>query len=332
MNKNTKSKISLGLDSRREFIKTSAVLAGAVSLIGINPLFAATNDKKGDMEFITLNNGVTMPILGFGTLKLGKDTQKAVEWALECGYRLFDTAQSYANEEGVGAALKATGIKREELFITSKVFAPYVNEQKLPPSFEISLKKLNVDYVDLLLIHQPVNDTYGAWRAMSKLYKQKRTRAIGVSNFYPYRLVDFIMNNEIKPQVNQVECHPFFQDIEGQKIMQEWGIAMEGWSPFAQGGNNIFNNATLKSIANKYNKSVAQVVLRWHIQRNIIAIPRSHKLEHIKENFNVFDFALDSADMQSIASLETHKRLLDHHDANRIKWFNERKAGENLGR
>lgn len=295
-------------------------------------LSASLATQAGKIPAFTLNNGVIMPAIGFGTLKLGdaKQTQKAVEDALEAGYRLFDTAQSYANEEAVGYALKATGIKREELFITCKLFRPFANEALAGKAYFASLKKLQIDYADLYLIHQPVNDTYGAWRAMSKLYKDKAVRAIGVSNFNPARIMDFVQNNEIKPAVNQIECHPHFQQEAALQNLKALGIQMEAFSPLKQARDNILNDKTLAKIAKSHNKTVAQVILRWVYQRGIISIAKSTKIERMRENLAIFDFSLSVGEMAQIAKLETGKPLLDHQDTQRIKWLNERVAGENL--
>ena len=339
---------------RREFLGHSAkigVALGAVATFGSANLLAnsadsstsSTNganlakDSSTDLSKIptfTLNNGVIMPAVGFGTLKLGdtKATQKAVEDALEAGYRLFDTAQSYANEEAVGYAFKATGVKRDELFITCKLFRPYANEALAGKAYFESLKKLQIDYADLYLIHQPVNDTYGAWRAMSALYKDKAVRAIGVSNFNPARIMDFVQNNEIKPAVNQIECHPHFQNEKALQNLKELGIQMEAFSPLKQARDNILNDKVLSKIAKSHKKSVAQVILRWIYQRGIISVTKTTKPTRMRENLNIFDFELTSADLAKIAKLETGKPLLDHQDPARIKWFNERTAGESLKR
>lgn len=338
---------------RRDFLADSAKIGAGLALfsggmlfgaggnaidssadLGVNPNANPSANPANQMPSFTLNNGVVMPVAGFGTLKLGdtKATQKAVEEALEAGYRLFDTAQSYANEEGVGFALKATGVKREELFITCKLFRPYANEELAGKAYYESLKKLQIDYADLYLIHQPVNDTYGAWRAMSKLYKKKEVRAIGVSNFNPARIMDFVQNNEIKPAVNQIECHPHFQQIKAQENLKALGIQMEAFSPLKQARDNILKDATLSKIAKAHGKSVAQVILRWIYQRGIVSIVKTSKAERMRENLNIFDFELNSADMAKIAKLETNKPMLDHQDPQRIKWFNERTAGESLKR
>ncbi len=324
--------------SRREFIVDSAKLGAALALFGGATLFSskanAANLGANSVPTFTLNNGVLMPAAGFGTLKLGDTaaTQKAVEQALEAGYRLIDTAQSYANEEGVGLALKATGVKREELFITCKLFRPYANEALAGKAYFESLKKLRIDYADLYLIHQPVNDTYGAWRAMSKLYKDKAVRAIGVSNFNPARIMDFVQNNEIKPTVNQIECHPYFQNVAAQENLKALGIQMEAFSPLKQTRDNILQDKTLVKIARAHKKSVAQVILRWVYQRGIVGIVKTSRPERMRENLAIFDFTLSAADMAQIAKLETNKPMLDHQDPQRIKWFNERTAGESLKR
>lgn len=287
-----------------------------------------TNTKGATMEFITLNNGVRMPILGYGVFQIEpKDTQKCVEDAIGVGYRSIDTAQAYFNEAEVGAALKTAiggGVKREELFITTKVWINNYEESKALKSIETSLKKLQIDYLDLLLLHQPFNDVYGAWRAMSRLYKEGRIKALGVSNFYPDRLVDFCLNNEIKPAVNQIECSPLHAQFEVQEVLQEYGVAMESWAPFGEGKNNMFSNPILAGIGKKYNKSIAQVILRWQIQRGIIVIPKTVRKERMIENFDVFDFSLSDSDMQSIAGLDEKQSLfLSHQDPKMVKWLIE---------
>ena len=242
------------------------------------------------MKYVTLNNGVKMPILGFGVFQIDdmKECEEAVYNALKAGYRLIDTAASYRNEEAVGRAIKRSGIPREEIFVTTKLWVSDANYEKAKLAFETSLKKLDLEYIDLYLIHQPFNDVYGAWRAMTELYKEGKIKAIGVSNFYPDRLVDFIMNNEVVPAVNQVETHPFNQQVKANEIMKEYGVQIESWGPFAEGKNGIFTNEILSEIGKKYNKSVAQVVLRWLIQRDVVVIPKSVRKERIEENFNKF--------------------------------------------
>ena len=280
------------------------------------------------MKYVTLNNGIKMPILGFGVFQIDdmKECEEAVYNALKAGYRLIDTAAAYRNEEAVGRAIKRSGIPREEIFVTTKLWVNDVNYEKAKLAFEASLKKLDLEYIDLYLIHQPFNDVYGAWRAMTELYKEGKIKAIGVSNFYSDRLVDFILNNEIVPAVNQVETHPFNQQIKANEIMKEYGVQIESWGPFAEGKNGIFTNEILSEIGKKYNKSVAQVVLRWLIQRNIVVIPKSVRKERIEENFNVFDFELNTEDMNKIAELDKKESLfLNHDDVEIVKWLNGRK-------
>ena len=280
------------------------------------------------MKYVTLNNGVKMPILGFGVFQIDdmKECEEAVYNALKAGYRLIDTAASYRNEEAVGRAIKRSGIPREEIFVTTKLWVSDANYEKAELAFETSLKKLDLEYIDLYLIHQPFNDVYGAWRAMTELYKEGKIKAIGVSNFYPDRLVDFIMNNEVVPAVNQVETHPFNQQVKANEIMKEYGVQIESWGPFAEGKNGIFANEIFSEIGKKYNKSVAQVVLRWLIQRNVVAIPKSTKKDRIEENFNVFDFELSVEDMNKIAELDKKESLfLNHDDVEIVKWLNGRK-------
>lgn len=278
------------------------------------------------MKYVTLNNGVKMPILGFGVYQIEnlKECEEAVYNAIKTGYRLIDTATAYENEEAVGRAIKRSGVPREELFITTKLWIREATYEKAKSAFQESLDKLGLDYIDLYLIHQPFNDVYGAWRAMTELYKEGKIKAIGVSNFYPDRLVDFILNNEITPAVNQVETHPFDQQIEENKVMKEYGVQIESWSPFAEGRNNLFTNKTLSEIGKKYDKSVAQVVLRWLIQRDIVVIPKSVRKERIEENFNVFDFELNREDMNKIAEMDLKESLfLSHTDYNTVKRLNE---------
>ena len=280
------------------------------------------------MKYVTLNNGVKMPILGFGVFQIDdmKECEEAVYNALKAGYRLIDTAAAYGNEEAVGRAIKRSGIPREEIFVTTKLWVSDANYEKAKLAFETSLKKLDLEYIDLYLIHQPFNDVYGAWRAMTELYKEGKIKAIGVSNFYPDRLVDFIMNNEVVPAVNQVETHPFNQQVKANEIMKKYGVQIESWGPFAEGKNGIFANEILSEIGKKYNKSVAQVILRWLIQRDVVVIPKSVRKERIEENFNVFDFELNSEDMGKISELDKKESLfLNHDDVEIVKWLNGRK-------
>jgi len=280
------------------------------------------------MVKVILNNGVEMPILGFGVFQVTDlaECERSVVDAIHTGYRLIDTAQSYMNEEAVGNAIKKSGLAREELFITTKVWIQSHGYEGTMKSFEASMKKLQLDYLDLYLIHQPYGDVYGQWRAMQELYKEGRVRAIGVSNFHPDRLIDLIVNNEVAPAVNQVETHPFHQQIETQKFMQQNNVQIESWGPFAEGKNNIFNNDLLLSIARRYDKSVAQVILRWLTQRGVVAIPKSVRKDRMQENFNSLDFRLTDEDMDVIKTLDTKASLFfDHRDPAMVKWLGERK-------
>lgn len=259
------------------------------------------------MEYVTLNNGVKMPTLGFGVYQIKDHDQcvQAVKDAIATGYRLIDTAASYGNEEAVGQAIRECGVPREELFITTKLWISDTTYEGAKKGFETSMKKLGLDYLDLYLIHQPLNDYYGAWRAMTELYKAGKIRAIGVCSFYPDRLADLIAFNEVAPAVNQVEANVFFQQTEAEQYMKSKGVQMEGWAPFAEGKNDLFGNSVLKEIGSRYGKSVAQVVLRWLLQRGIVCIPKSVKKERMEENFQVFDFELSQEDMEKIAALDT---------------------------
>jgi len=267
------------------------------------------------MEYVVLNNGIKMPILGFGVYQISdkKQCEKAVLDAIQTGYRLIDTAMSYHNEEAVGQAVAECGIPRNEFFITTKLWLADAGYDKTMKAFETSLKKLKLEYLDLYLIHQPIGDYYGSWRAMEKLYEDGVIRAIGVANFMPDRLVDLLINNEIPPAINQVEVNPFCQRTFDQQIMQKKDVQIQSWGPFAEGRNGLFENNVLKSIGEKYNKSVAQIVLRWLIQRGVICIPKSENSERIKENFNAFDFVLDESDMVLIATLDTGKSCFFSH-------------------
>lgn len=273
------------------------------------------------MKKLKLNNGIEMPILGFGVFQIKpEDTEKAVMDALETGYRSIDTAAVYMNESQVGSAIKKSGIAREELFITTKLWIQDAGYEKAKKAFAASLEKLQMDYIDLYLIHQPYGDVHGAWRVMEELYKEGKIRAIGVSNFQPDRLMDIITFNEIVPAVNQVETHVFHQQVENQKFMRENGVQIMSWGPFAEGKNNLFTNELLTSIASKYNKSVAQVVLRWLVQRNVIVIPKSVKKERMAENLNVFDFVISQEDMEQIKTLDGAQSLFfDHRDPAMVK-------------
>ncbi|MBB3131272.1 diketogulonate reductase-like aldo/keto reductase [Paenibacillus rhizosphaerae] len=269
------------------------------------------------MQTVTLNNGVHMPIIGFGVYQIpdAEECENAVYEALMAGYRLIDTAAGYLNEEAVGRAIKRSGVPREELFITTKLWVQDANYESAKLAFAKSLKKLQLDYLDLYLIHQPFGDYYGAWRAMEDLYREGKIKAIGVSNFLPDRLMDLIMHNEVVPAVNQVETHPFYQQVESAAFMKEQGVRHQSWGPFAEGRNNLFGNEVLTSIAEKYNKSVAQVVLRWLVQREVVAIPKSVRKERIVENFDIFDFELSANDIEQISTLDTRESLfLSYHD------------------
>ena len=278
------------------------------------------------MEFVTLNDGNKMPILGFGVFQVDpKEAQRCVEDAISMGYRSIDTAKAYFNEESVGAAIKTTlagGLKREELFITTKLWISDAGEERALKAFDASMKKLGLDYLDLYLIHQPYGDIYGAWRAMSRIKKEGRIRSIGVSNFYADRVVDLCENSGVIPAVNQLECHPFYQRETLKRTLDGYGIVFESWASFAEGKNDIFKNAVLSSIGEKYGKSSAQVILRWLIQRGIIVIPKSVKIERMRQNFDIFDFTLAPDDMAAIAALDTGKTLFfDHRDDERVKWI-----------
>jgi 2,5-diketo-D-gluconate reductase A len=277
---------------------------------------------------VKLNNGVEMPLLGFGVFQVPdpNECERSVYDAIQTGYRLIDTAASYMNEEAVGKAIKRSGVPREELFITTKLWIQDAGYENAKKAFERSLNKLQLDYLDLYLIHQPYNDVHGAWRAMEELYREGRIRAIGVSNFQPDRLMDLISFNEIVPVVNQIETHPFHQQIETQKFLQENGVQHQSWGPFAEGKNDLFTNELIASIGKKYNKSIAQVVLRWLTQRGIVAIPKSVRKERMEENFNIFGFQLSNEDMAAIETLDQKvSAFFDHRDPAIIKWLASRK-------
>ena len=280
------------------------------------------------MKVVKLNNGVEMPILGFGVFQITdhNECENSVLNAIETGYRLIDTAASYMNETAVGNAIKKSGVDREDLFITTKLWVEDTGYEKTKEAFEKSLNKLQLDYLDLYLIHQPYGDVHGSWRAMEELYKEGKVKAIGLSNFHPDRLMDIITFNEVVPAVNQIETHPFNQQIETQRFLTENNVRIESWAPFAEGRNNLFQNELLLSIAEKYNKSLTQVVLRWLIQRGVVAIPKSVHKDRIKENFNIFDFELNTEDMEAIAKLDMKtSSFFDHRDPEIIKWMGSRK-------
>lgn len=275
------------------------------------------------MEYVTLNNGVKMPILGYGVYQVDSaECERCVLDAIEVGYRSIDTAQAYGNEEGVGSAIKKCGIPREELFITTKVWITNAGYEKAKESIEESLRKLQSDYIDLLLIHQPFNDYYGTYRAMEEAYRAGKVRAIGVSNFYPDRFIDISTFSEIKPAVNQVETHVFQQQKTAREVMERHGAQIMSWGPFAEGKNDYFQNPTLKEIGEKYGKSVAQTALRFLIQSGVVVIPKSVRKERMAENFAVFDFALSDGEMEQIAALDTGESLFfSHYDPQTVEWF-----------
>lgn len=280
------------------------------------------------MQKVTLNNGVEMPILGFGVFQITdpNECEQSVYDAITAGYRLIDTAASYQNEESVGRAIKRSGVAREDLFITTKLWVQDTGYERTKIAFEKSLERLQLDYLDLYLIHQPFGDIYGSWRAMEELYREGKVRAIGVSNFQSDRLIDLIIHNDVTPAVNQVETHPFNQQMESAKFMKENNVQIQSWGPFAEGKNNLFQNEILLSIAEKYNKSVAQVVLRWLTQREVVVIPKSVHKERMVENFNIFDFKLNEEDMELITTLDTKQSLFfSHNDPEMVKWIGTRK-------
>lgn len=276
---------------------------------------------------IKLNNGVEMPILGFGVFQVPDpaECERSVRDAIDVGYRLLDTAASYGNEEAVGAGIRSSGIDRKNLFVTTKLWVQDASYDGAKAALERSLNKLQLDYLDLYLIHQPYGDVYGAWRAMEELHRAGKIRAIGISNFYPDRVVDFVLHNEITPAVNQIEIHPFHQQADAQSILKEYNIQPEAWGPFAEGKNGLFQNEVLTSVGKKYRKSVAQIVLRWLIQREIVAIPKSVRKERMAENFDVFNFELDGEDIAAIATLDRKSSsFFDHRDPAMVKWLGTR--------
>ncbi|MCB9137752.1 MAG: aldo/keto reductase [Caldilineaceae bacterium] len=280
------------------------------------------------MQTVKLNNDVEIPVLGFGVFQITDPAQceRNVIEAIQTGYTHIDTAASYQNEEAVGRGIKQSGVAREKLFITTKLWIQSNGYEGTFKAFENSLKRLQLDYIDLYLIHQPYGDVYGEWRAMEELYQQGKIRAIGVSNFQPDRIMDLMIHNKIMPAVNQIEVNPFHQQIETQTFLQENSVSVEAWAPFAEGRNNIFQNELLLSIAAKYNKSVAQVILRWVTQRGIIALAKSSRKERMMENINVLDFELSAEDLAAITTLNTKtSSFFDHRDPEMVKWLGERK-------
>lgn len=275
------------------------------------------------MKTIKLNNGIEMPQIGYGVYQVSPDEcERCVSDALKTGYRMIDTAQAYHNEEGVGRAVKSNGINRSDIFIVSKVWISNYGYEKAKASIDESLRKLQTDYIDLMLLHQPFRDRYGAYRALEDAYREGKLRAIGVSNFYPDHFIDLASNVDIVPAVNQVETHVFNQQTEAQKIMEEFGTHIMSWGPLAEGRNNLFSNETLTKTGNSHGKSVAQIALRWLIQRGVIIIPKSVHIERMEQNLDIFDFELTDEEMAEIATLDTGKSLFfDHHDAETTKLF-----------
>jgi diketogulonate reductase-like aldo/keto reductase len=265
-----------------------------------------------------------MPILGFGVYQVPdhEECERNVSQALDTGYRLIDTASAYMNEAAVGKAISKSGIPREDIFVTTKLWIQDAGYEKAKKAIEVSLNKLGLDYLDLYLIHQPFGDVYGSWKAMEELYKEGRIRAIGVSNFQPDRIMDLMIHNEIVPAINQIETHPFCQQVETQQFLKDNNVQIQSWGPFAEGKNDLFTNSVLQSIGEKYGKSVAQVTLRWLTQRGVIAIPKSVHKERIEENFNIFDFELSAEDMEAIKTLDLNtSSFIDHRDPATVKWL-----------
>jgi len=280
------------------------------------------------MQKVVLNNSVEMPLLGFGVFQIkdAEECERCVVDAIQSGYRLIDTASSYLNEEAVGKAIRRSGVAREELFITTKLWIQDTGYESTKKAFEKSLKRLQLDYLDLYLIHQPYGDIYGSWRAMEDLYREGKIKAIGVANFQPDRIMDLIIHNNVIPAVNQIETHPFCQQIETQKFLKENKVQIQSWAPFAEGKNDIFKTELLIAIGGKYKKTVAQVILRWLTQRGVVVIPKSVRKERMIENFDIFDFELNPENMKAIASLDTNRSLFfDHRDPEMVKWLGNRK-------
>lgn len=275
------------------------------------------------MNYITLSNGVKMPQLGYGVYQVTKDEcKRCVSDALKVGYRLIDTAQSYFNEEEVGAAIAESAIPRKEIFLTTKIWIEHYGYEAAKASVLESMRKLQTDYLDLCLLHQPFNDVYGAYRALEDLYDEGKIRAIGISNFYPDRMIDIASFSRIKPMVNQIEIHPHNQQCESKEWHDKYGIQLEAWAPFGEGRGGMFDLPQLKAIAEKYGKTAAQVMLRWHLQRGIVAIPKSTHIERMQENFDVFDFELSEQDMAEIAALDKKQSsFFPHTDPNMVEWF-----------
>ena len=275
------------------------------------------------MEYITLNNGVKMPMLGYGVYQVTQEEcERCVLDALSVGYRSIDTAQSYFNEEQVGSAIQKSGVPREDIFLTTKVWIEHYGYEEAKKSIITSMEKLKIDYLDLCLLHQPFNDVYGAYKAMEDLYKEGRIRAIGISNFYVDRMIDIASFADVKPMVNQIEIHPLHQQNEQLEWLKKYAIQPEAWAPFGEGRGEMFTNPTLSEIGAKYGKTVAQVILRWHIQRGVVVIPKTTHIERMKENLDVFDFVLSEEDMKTISKLDTGKSaFFSHTDPNMVEWF-----------
>lgn len=290
------------------------------------------------MEYVTLSNGVKMPILGYGVYQVTKEEcERCVLDALDAGYRSIDTAQSYFNEEEVGAAIRKSGVSREDIFLTSKVWVEHYGYEETRKSVEESLRKLQTDYLDLMLLHQPFNDYYGAYRALEDMYEEGMLKAIGVSNFYPDRLVDLASFTKIPPMVNQIETHVLNQRVEDHTWMEKYKVAHEAWAPFGEGRGGLFENEVLKGIGEKYGKTAAQVMLRWNIQRDVIVLPKSTHKERMIQNMDVFDFSLTEEDMGAIAALDTKtSAFFSHYDPNMVEWFvkmvEERKKQHDSGK
>ena len=283
------------------------------------------------MEYITLNNGIKMPLEGFGVFQVPNPAQceQAVLDAIASGYRLIDTAAAYGNEEAVGAAVKKSGVNRNDLFITTKLWVQDASYESAKKAFETSLRKLGLDYLDLYLIHQPMGDYMGAWRAMEELYKEGVIRAVGVCNFYPHVLADFCETVETLPAVNQIELHPFFQQEDALKLMKEYDIVPEAWGPFAEGNHGIFTHPVLTEIGRKYGKTAAQVALRWNVQRGVVVIPKSVHRNRMEQNMDIWDFTLSDADMAEIAGLDIgHSEIVNHFDPNFVKALHNMKIHE----
>ena len=282
------------------------------------------------MQQVKLNNGIEMPIEGYGVFQIDpEETERCVLEALAAGYRSLDTAATYGNEEGVGKAIKKSGVAREDIFLTSKLWVADQGYEKAKKAFEKTLEKLGTDYLDLYLIHQPLGDYYGSWRAMEELYKEGKIKAIGVSNFDSTRLVDLIVNNEVVPALNQIELHPFLQQKDAQKVMKEYGVKVESWGPLAEAKHGILEDEMLNEIAAKHNKTVAQVILRWHLEQGIIIIPKSVRKERMAENLDVHDFSLDESDMEKFAELDgKYPRIVDYNIMDIVTGMNSSKTPE----